>query len=96
MAVIFLEMVDPKGFEPSTSRMRTERSPKADILQPRALYKLKIRVVLLNFRHFHVKNITFSIQHLYDVLFKTQALITSYKTPPQDFLPVSSGLFLHK
>ena len=27
LAVIFLEMVDPKGFEPSTSRMRTERSP---------------------------------------------------------------------
>ena len=27
MAVIFLEMVDLKGFEPSTSRMRTERSP---------------------------------------------------------------------
>ena len=27
LAVIFLEMVDLKGFEPSTSRMRTERSP---------------------------------------------------------------------
>ncbi len=27
-------LVDPKGFEPSTSRMRTERSPEADILHP--------------------------------------------------------------
>ena len=27
LAVIFLKMVDPNGIEPSTSRMRTERSP---------------------------------------------------------------------
>ena len=27
LAVIFLEMVDLNGIEPSTSRMRTERSP---------------------------------------------------------------------
>ena len=27
LAVIFLKMVDLKGFEPTTSRMRTERSP---------------------------------------------------------------------
>ncbi len=27
LTVIFLKMVDLKGFEPSTSRMRTERSP---------------------------------------------------------------------
>ena len=27
LAVIFLKMVDPTGIEPSTSRMRTERSP---------------------------------------------------------------------
>ena len=27
LAVIFLEMVDSKGIEPSTSAMRTQRSP---------------------------------------------------------------------
>ena len=30
----FFHMVDLKGFEPSTSRMRTERSPKPDISHP--------------------------------------------------------------
>ena len=29
----FAIMVDSKGFEPSTSRMRTERSPERDIAQ---------------------------------------------------------------
>ena len=41
-------LVDPKGFEPSTSRMRTERSPKADILHPHALDSLNFCTILLN------------------------------------------------
>ena len=97
MAVIFLEMVDLKGFEPSTSRMRTERSPKADILHPYAFDSLDFCTILLKLWLVYQKNVIVEKRHEPLVLLKKiQVLIIFCKTSLQDYLLVLSNLSKRK
>jgi hypothetical protein len=70
LAVIFLEMVDLIGIEPTTLRMRTVRSPKADILHPNAFDSLNFCTVLLNSVSVYPENVIQAIQHPPRALFK--------------------------
>ena len=80
-----LFMVDLKGFEPSTSRMRTERSPKADILHPHAFDSLDFCTILLKLWLVYQKNVIVKKRHEPLVLLKKiQVLIIFCKTSLQD------------
>ena len=58
-----LFVVDLKGFEPSTSRMRTERSPKADILHP-YLFKMFLKLQKSSkFAELFEQNCTVTLTH---------------------------------
>ena len=90
-------MVDLKGFEPSTSRMRTERSPKADILHPHAFDSLDFCTILLKLWLVYQKNIIVKKRHEPLVLLKKiQVLIIFCKTSLQDYLLVLSNLSKRK
>ena len=65
-----LFLVDLKGFEPSTSRMRTERSPKADILHPHTFDSLNFCTILLNSRLIQQENVISAVRHIWPALFK--------------------------
>ena len=90
-------LVDLKGFEPSTSRMRTERSPKADILHPCAFDSLNFYTISLKLWLVYQKNVIVEKRHGPLVLLKKiQVLIIFCKTSLQDHLLVLSNLSKRK
>lgn len=81
----------------ATIGMRTERSPKADILHPHAFDSLNFCAILLNLVPVQPENVTPKFRHIPLTLFKKiQVSIIFCKTPLQDYLLVFSNLFRRK